>query len=121
MGRRERALLCALFVTGGIVWPGHAALADTQAERFAAILEKADIAYGEYLSGQCVTCHLPSGAAQGIPPIAGLPDLYLVQTLLEYKSGSEGRSNPAMVNVAKNLTEEEVGSLAKYFSQQKAE
>ncbi|NNF77726.1 MAG: hypothetical protein HKN05_06820 [Rhizobiales bacterium] len=91
---------------------------ETQQEKFTSILSKADPAYGEYLAGQCVTCHVPTGAAQGIPHIHGLPDVYLVQTLLEYKAGSEGRTNPAMVNIAKNLSEEELGSLAKYFSEQ---
>ena len=52
--------------------------------------------------------------------MCGMPDVYLVQTMLEYKTGSEGRTNPAMVNIAKNLSEEELGSLAKYFSEQKS-
>ncbi len=96
-----------------------AASTETQEEKFTDILAKADPAYGEYLAGQCVTCHVPTGAAQGIPHIHGLPDVYLVQTMLEYKTSSEGRTNPAMVNIAKNLSEEELGSLAKYFSEQK--
>lgn len=100
--------------------PTSLGLAETQAEKFEKILAQADSAYGEYLAGQCVTCHAPSGAAQGIPHIHGLPDVYLVQTMLEYKTGSEGRTNPAMVNIAKNLSEEELGSLAKYFSEQKS-
>ena len=97
-----------------------AASTETQQEKFTEILAKADPAYGEYLAGQCVTCHAPTGAAEGIPHIHGLPDVYLVQSLLEYKTSSEGRTNPAMVNIAKNLSDEEVGSLAKYFSEQKA-
>ncbi|MEM8689165.1 MAG: hypothetical protein AAGF81_17690 [Pseudomonadota bacterium] len=94
--------------------------AETQEDKFKKILAQADSAYGEYLAGQCVTCHAPSGAAQGIPHIHGLPDVYLVQTMLEYKTGIEGRTNPAMVNIAKNLSDEELGSLAKYFSEQKS-
>ncbi len=95
-----------------------AASTETQNEKFSEILSKADPEYGEYLAGQCVTCHAPNGAAEGIPHIHGLPDVYLVQTMLEYKASSEGRTNPAMVNIAKNLSDEEVGSLAKYFSAQ---
>ncbi len=104
------ALLC-----GGL---SSAASTETQNEKFTEILSKADPEYGEYLAGQCVTCHAPSGAAEGIPHIHGLPDVYLVQTMLEYKTSSEGRTNPAMVNIAKNLSDQEVGSLAKYFSAQ---
>ena len=102
-----------------VVGLSSAASTETQEEKFTKILSQADSAYGEYLAGQCVTCHAPTGAAQGIPHIHGLPDVYLVQTMLEYKAGSEGRTNPAMVNIAKNLSEEELGSLAKYFSEQK--
>ena len=116
-------------VTGSAVSLGVLALvslftpasAVSEKERIAGILAKADTAYGEYLSGQCVTCHHVKGDNKGIPPIVGLPDVYFVQTMLEYKSASEGRTNPAMVNIAKNLSEEELASLAKHFSQQEAE
>ncbi len=91
---------------------------EAEEERYAKILAQADSAYGEYLAGQCVTCHAPTGAPEGIPHIHGLPDVYLVQTMLAYKEGTHGRTNPAMVNIAKNLSEEELGSLAKYFSEQ---
>lgn len=105
----------------GVVGLQSVGSAESQQEEFTQILAKADMAYGEYLAGQCVTCHVPSGADKGIPLIHGLPDVYLVQTMLEYKTSSEGRTNPAMVNIAKNLSDEEVGSLAKYFSEQKAD
>ena len=119
LGRRGRLGSLAL---GVLMFAGlsSAASTETQQEKFTEILAKADPAYGEYLAGQCVTCHAPTGAAEGIPHIHGLPDVYLVQSLLEYKTSSEGRTNPAMVNIAKNLSDEEVGSLAKYFSEQKA-
>ncbi|MCC0029269.1 MAG: hypothetical protein H6891_02940 [Brucellaceae bacterium] len=35
-----------------------------------------DADYGEYLAGECVTCHQPSGHADGIPSIVGLPKDY---------------------------------------------
>ncbi len=95
--------------------------ADTQSKKITAILAKADSAYGEYLSGQCVTCHHSKGKADGIPAIVGLPDVYIVQTILEYKHAREERTNPTMVNIAKNLSDEEIGSLAKFFSAQEAE
>lgn len=95
--------------------------AETQQEKFASILAKADAAYGEYLAGQCVACHRVGGGGDGIPPIAGLPDIYIVQAMLDYKNAREERTNPAMVNVAKNLSDEELGSLALHFSKLKAE
>ena len=37
-----------------------------------------DAEYGEFLSGECVTCHQPSGKAEGIPAIVGWPsDLFI--------------------------------------------
>ena len=54
-------------------------------------------------------------------PINGLPDVYLVELMLDYKFAREERTNPAMVNIAKNLSDEEIGSLAKHFSKQEPE
>ena len=97
------------------------AKAETEVEQVKAILGKADEAYGEYLAGQCVTCHHAEGKAKGIPAINGLPDVYIVELMLDYKFAREERTNPAMVNIAKNLSDEELGSLAKHFSKQKPE
>ena len=36
------------------------------------LLAGADIGYGEYLSGECVTCHSQNGTNSGIPAINGL-------------------------------------------------
>ena len=36
------------------------------------LLDGADIGYGEYLSGECVTCHSQKGVDKGIPVINGL-------------------------------------------------
>ena len=36
------------------------------------LLVGADIGYGEYLSGECVTCHSQTGVDKGIPSINGL-------------------------------------------------
>lgn len=96
------------------------AAAESLSSRIAEIAAKADVAYGEYLAGQCVTCHHEKGADNGIPVILGLPDTYFIQTMLEYRNASEERTNPVMVNIAKNLSDDEIGSLAKYFSTQRA-
>ncbi len=74
-----------------------------------------DPAYGEYLSGQCVTCHRAAGASDGSsPPIVGLPPAAFVDALLSYKSGE--RENQVMRNVTSALGLEEIAALAAYFA-----
>lgn len=73
-----------------------------------------DKEYGEYLSGDCVTCHQISGKADGIPSIIGLPEDYFVKALIEYKI--DVRNNEVMKNRVTNLSNEEVAALAAYFS-----
>lgn len=73
-----------------------------------------DLAYGEYLGGECVTCHQASGAASGIPPIRGLPVDYAVQAMVEYKLGA--RANPVMKLMTARLSDEEIAALAVYIA-----
>ena len=73
-----------------------------------------DPEYGEYLAGECVTCHQPSGHADGIPSIVGLPKDYFVRALFEYKTNV--RSNEVMKLRVANLANEEIAALAAYFS-----
>lgn len=73
-----------------------------------------DPAYGEYLGGECVTCHQVSGAASGIPPIRGLPVDYSVQAMVEYKLGA--RPNPVMKLMTARLSDEEIAALAVYIA-----
>ncbi|MET3660394.1 c-type cytochrome [Aquamicrobium ahrensii] len=79
------------------------------------LLLDADPAYGEYLGGECVTCHRTSGASGGVPPIAGLPAGYTVRALSEYKFGL--RDNNVMKLMATRLADDEVAALAAYFAQ----
>ncbi len=74
-----------------------------------------DAAYGEYLGGECVTCHQASGAASGIPPIHGLPVDYTVQAMVEYKLGA--RSSPVMKLMTARLSDEEIAALAVYIAE----
>ncbi len=106
-----------------VVWlalVSNISLADQNVQKVQEVLAKADTAYGEYLSGQCVTCHHATGESTGIPAIMGLPADYLVMSMLDYRNSAQGRTNPAMVNIAKNLSDEELGSLAQFFSEQKS-
>jgi len=73
-----------------------------------------DPEYGEYLAGECVTCHQATGHADGIPSIVGLPKDYFVGSLFEYLNNV--RSNDVMKLRVANLTNEEIAALAAYFS-----
>ena len=72
-----------------------------------------DPEYGEYLAGECVTCHQASGHADGIPSIVGLPKKYFLTALFEYKNNV--RTNEVMKLRVQNLTNEELAALAAYF------
>ncbi len=74
----------------------------------------ADLAYGEYLAGECVACHRV-GAEGGIPPINSLPAPYFVEALKEYRDGE--RDHDLMGTVARSLGSAEMEALAAYFEQ----
>jgi cytochrome c553 len=75
----------------------------------------------------CAFCHTPTG--QGRPenaPIAGLPEGYFRQQLLDMRSGArkpvgpkEYAPNQAMAKLAHALKDAEIDESAKYFAQQK--
>jgi len=72
-----------------------------------------DSEYGEYLSGDCVTCHQITGQVEGIPSIVGVPSDYFIRALVEYKTNV--RTNEVMKNRVVNLSNEEIAALAAYF------
>ena len=73
-----------------------------------------DLAYGEYLAGECVTCHRV-GADKAIPPINALPAPYFIEALREYRDAE--RDHDLMRTVARSLGDSEVRALAAYFEQ----
>ena len=77
------------------------------------LLAGADEAYGEYLSSECLACHNQEGS-QGIPSIIGIDEIILVQKLRAYRS--KELENQVMQLVAGNLDDEQIASLALYFS-----
>lgn len=82
----------------------------------AAILAiQGDPDYGEYLSGECVTCHQVDGADEGIPSITGWAEEDFVTALHAYRA--KHRANPAMQLVAARLSDEEIAGLAAFFAQ----
>lgn len=72
-----------------------------------------DPAYGEYLSGECTSCHQTSGAGEGIPSITNWPNDDFVTAMHAYKVGV--RAHPVMQMMAGRLSDEEIAALAAYF------
>jgi len=72
-----------------------------------------DPAYGEYLSGECTSCHQVSGAGNGIPSITNWPSGDFVTAMHAYKVGV--RAHPVMQMMAGRLSDEEIAALAAYF------
>lgn len=75
---------------------------------------KGDIEYGEYLSGECVTCHSKAGLDKGIPSIIAMDAESMVSLLNAYKS--KELENEAMRLIAARLGDEEIAALAVYFA-----
>lgn len=74
----------------------------------------ADIAFGEYLSGECSTCHRRDGQDKGIPSIIGWPLEQFLAVMRSYKV--KDRPNPVMQNIAARLTDDEMAALAAYYA-----
>lgn len=72
-----------------------------------------DVAFGEYLSGQCTTCHQLSGKDNGIPSIVGWDEEAFVAVMGSYKN--KERENKVMQNIAASLNDEDIAALAAYF------
>ena len=75
---------------------------------------KGDIEYGQYLAGECVTCHSPAGIDKGIPAIIGWEEKSFISVINAYKSKS--LENPAMRLIAGRLDDQQIASLALYFA-----
>lgn len=89
-------------------------------------LEKADPKAGAQLASAgrpqagvqaCVACHGQQGispAGSNFPNLAGLKAEYLAKQLTDYHDGK--RNHPLMGMIAKGLTPEEIGHLARYYA-----
>lgn len=78
------------------------------------LLLKADIAYGEHLSSECLTCHKIQGESRGIPSIVGTNAEILATLLNAYKA--KELDNQAMQMIAGQLDDEQIASLSVYFA-----
>ena len=67
----------------------------------------------------CKSCHGRSGEGQwvGVPALAGQNAAYTKGTMMKYKNGSRGNDvYSVMRNIAKSLSDEEIGALADYYA-----
>ena len=119
-GIRTRVIAAVLIACGCTAHADEAVESKAPAQvhdQVAAILTlSADPAYGDYLSGDCVTCHRRSGGGDGIPPLAGLTADHIVTALVEYRLGL--RDNEVMTVRAARLGDEEIAALAAHFAAQ---
>ena len=74
---------------------------------------KGDPEYGQYLSGECTTCHQAGGGDDGIPSITLWPEDQFVVAMHAYKN--KQRNHPVMQMIASRLGDEEIAALAAYF------
>jgi cytochrome c553 len=76
-----------------------------------------DLELGRYLASECMTCHRTGTATSTIPNIFGLAETHLTIVIKAYRD--KELPNPVMQNIASRLTDEEIASLALYFSRAK--
>tara|TARA_B100001559_G_C16100717_1_gene439295 strand:+ start:210 stop:521 length:312 start_codon:yes stop_codon:yes gene_type:complete len=81
------------------------------------LLSQADIDYGQHLSSECVTCHHKAGLNKGIPSISGMDAEVFIALMLAYRA--KEMENPVMQMIAGRLDENQIASLALYFSKLK--
>ena len=73
-----------------------------------------DIAFGQYLSGECATCHRNDGQDKGIPSIVGWPIDQFVAVLNAYRL--RDRPNQVMQTIAARLSEADMAALGAYYA-----
>ncbi len=79
----------------------------------------ADANAGRQKASACTVCHGPLGLSQlpDAPHLAGQPAMYLAAQLKAYRSGA--RRHEVMTVIAKPLSDDEIESLAAWYSAQK--
>lgn len=101
-------------------WPLIAALALVSCKPHSPAEELTLYQQGQREARLCTGCHGVNGISKVLsyPSIAGLSEQYIGTELLRFKGGA--RVNPLMNSVAKSLTEEQIQSLAAFYSAQPA-
>ncbi len=91
-------------------------VAPVSAELTTLLAVDGDVAYGEYLAAECVTCHQLKGQEGGVPSVTGWPDADFKAAMFAYRAKT--RPNKVMQLIAANLGDDEIAALAAYFAQQ---
>ena len=82
-----------------------------------AVAQRADPNQGRNLAAACANCHGTNGVSEpGIPRLAGQPRAYLEQQMQDFKAGK--RPATVMHQIAKGYSDEQIGALAAYLSEQ---
>lgn len=69
-------------------------------------------------AASCSACHGTNGhAVTGMAALAGVDKDYIVNTMLEFKSGK--RPATLMHQIAKGYSDEQIGQIAEFFAKQK--
>jgi cytochrome c len=77
-------------------------------------LAGADLELGRYLASECMTCHRAQTTASSIPNLSHVPPAHFIQVIKAYRA--KELPNPAMQSVASRLSDDDIESLALYFS-----
>ena len=110
---RARAPLQAKLEPGNRHFTFVAALLLALAVAHGPTAHAADIALGEYLSGECSSCHRKDGRETGIPAIIGWPVDQFLAVMNAYKTND--RPNRVMQTIAGKLSDKEMEALAAYY------
>ncbi|EAU41085.1 cytochrome subunit of sulfide dehydrogenase [Fulvimarina pelagi HTCC2506] len=74
-----------------------------------------DKEYGEYLAGECATCHSSHADPDAeIPQLVGRSSEDLIRAMVEYRTGY--RDNQVMQTTMATKSDEEIASLAAWFA-----
>ena len=97
-------------------FPCSAALCGTLVLLALADQAVADAATGRDLSRGCAVCHGANGigTAPNNPNLAGQTEFYLIKQMQDFRDGR--RENEQMSIIAETLTDEEIRSLAAWYS-----
>lgn len=78
------------------------------------LLAGADVDYGEYLAGGCVSCHHSQGESNGIPSITGWDAETFASVMHAYRNKEIDHN--VMQMITGRLADDDIASLAVYFS-----
>jgi len=111
-----RAQVIAWLASGPEILPAETLMvAQKNVQEVKQVLDiEADLEYGKFLAGVCLTCHTAADASGSVPPIKGLPAIYFINALLEYQQ--KQRLNPIMQTMSTPLGPEELAALTAFFS-----